>query len=156
MTELCQASNVVRQAKGDRHGFRQRRAAMVNWHSAANHHHYRTVYAPLKLERCKHRGRQRWSHSSLFGIVTNCESAESPGCGVTLSHDKAGADSGTVAMKRCHQCNGRFGLVRYRFELKQFCSKRCLLEYRAHSGRGSPQIKQPTENTEIRVHEKAH
>ena len=34
-------------------------------------------------------------------------------------------------MKHCFQCNGRFGLIRYRAALKQFCSKRCLDKYRS-------------------------
>jgi hypothetical protein len=33
-------------------------------------------------------------------------------------------------MKRCHQCSGRFGLVRHRSGLKQFCSKGCLSRYK--------------------------
>ena len=35
-------------------------------------------------------------------------------------------------MKRCYQCNGRFGLIRHRFALKQFCSKNCVIKYRAN------------------------
>jgi hypothetical protein len=35
----------------------------------------------------------------------------------------------------CHECNGRFGLIRHRFALKQFCSKRCLQKYRIDSER---------------------
>jgi len=33
--------------------------------------------------------------------------------------------------KRCHQCHGRFGLIRRTFALKQFCSKACVAEYKA-------------------------
>jgi hypothetical protein len=33
--------------------------------------------------------------------------------------------------KRCYQCDGRFGLIRNRFALKQFCSKHCLNEYKS-------------------------
>ena len=32
---------------------------------------------------------------------------------------------------RCEVCNGRFGLIRRRLAFKQFCSKRCLDQYRA-------------------------
>jgi hypothetical protein len=34
-------------------------------------------------------------------------------------------------MKRCYQCDGRFGLIRYRLALNQFCSRRCLNKYKA-------------------------
>lgn len=34
-------------------------------------------------------------------------------------------------MNRCDQCNGRFGLIRYRLARKCFCSKHCLNAYRA-------------------------
>jgi hypothetical protein len=44
-------------------------------------------------------------------------------------------------MKRCYQCNGRFGLIRYRLALKAFCSKRCLNEYNADSERRISRIK---------------
>ena len=53
-------------------------------------------------------------------------------------------------MKRCYQCDGRFGLIRHRFGLKQFCSKPCLLEFRAHNDRKNHPIKR-----EGRIHEKA-
>jgi hypothetical protein len=36
-------------------------------------------------------------------------------------------------MKRCEQCSERFGLVRHRLGLKQFCSKQCLKRYKADS-----------------------
>jgi hypothetical protein len=36
-------------------------------------------------------------------------------------------------MRRCYQCNGRFGLIRRRLALKQFCSKRCLNEYKTNT-----------------------
>ena len=29
-------------------------------------------------------------------------------------------------MKRCHQCEGKFGLVRYHYVRYSFCSQRCL------------------------------
>ncbi len=34
-------------------------------------------------------------------------------------------------MKRCFQCKGHFGLVRYRLASQQFCSKRCLDQYKS-------------------------
>jgi len=34
-------------------------------------------------------------------------------------------------VKRCYHCNQRFGLIRHRFALKQFCSKQCLNDHRA-------------------------
>ncbi len=33
-------------------------------------------------------------------------------------------------MKRCSQCGGKFGLVRYTFFRDQFCSKKCLQAYK--------------------------
>jgi hypothetical protein len=44
-------------------------------------------------------------------------------------------------IKRCYRCNGGFGLVRYRFALKAFCSKRCLNEYRGDAERRKSRIK---------------
>jgi len=38
-------------------------------------------------------------------------------------------------LHRCYQCNGRFGLIRYKSGSKQFCSKACLAEYRGNSER---------------------
>jgi hypothetical protein len=37
--------------------------------------------------------------------------------------------SKSVGKRRCDMCNGRFGLVRYRFGWKQFCCKACLDSY---------------------------
>ena len=34
-----------------------------------------------------------------------------------------------VGARRCYQCNGRFGLVRYELINKTFCSKRCFDKY---------------------------
>jgi Manganese containing catalase len=34
-----------------------------------------------------------------------------------------------VGTRRCYQCNGRFGLVRYELINKTFCSKRCFDKY---------------------------
>jgi len=34
-------------------------------------------------------------------------------------------------VKRCQHCNARFGLIRYHFASKQFCSKRCAKKYEA-------------------------
>jgi hypothetical protein len=31
---------------------------------------------------------------------------------------------------RCYQCQGRFGLIRHRYALKQFCTKECLEQFR--------------------------
>ncbi len=52
--------------------------------------------------------------------------------------------SRTVDMKRCYQCNGRFGLIRRRFALKQFCSNECLNKYKANSERKTSRIKEWT------------
>lgn len=32
-------------------------------------------------------------------------------------------------MKRCAHCNGRFGLVRYRRGMQQFCKRKCREDY---------------------------
>jgi hypothetical protein len=32
---------------------------------------------------------------------------------------------------RCTMCNGRFGLIRHRLSIYQFCSKQCLESYQA-------------------------
>ena len=40
-------------------------------------------------------------------------------------------DRPNAAIKRCYRCGGRFGLIRHRLALKQFCSQRCLSEYKA-------------------------
>jgi hypothetical protein len=42
---------------------------------------------------------------------------------------------------RCYQCNGRFGLIRYRFALKQFCSNFCIERHKADTGEESSRIK---------------
>jgi hypothetical protein len=34
-------------------------------------------------------------------------------------------------MKHCYQCKGHFGLVRHKFASQQFCSKRCLDQYKS-------------------------
>ena len=54
-------------------------------------------------------------------------------------------------MKRCYQCDGQFGLIRHRFALKQFCSERCLVNYRAHKERRKAPSKHLTENTVVHV-----
>ena len=33
-------------------------------------------------------------------------------------------------MKRCHQCGGKFGLVRHHYLHHPFCSRRCLERFR--------------------------
>jgi hypothetical protein len=43
---------------------------------------------------------------------------------------------------RCYQCNGRFGLVRRRLGLKQFCSTRCLSQYKTDIERTTSRIKE--------------
>jgi hypothetical protein len=49
---------------------------------------------------------------------------------------KKTSDAREGGMKRCDQCNGRFGLVRYRLAQNQFCSERCLRKYKtANEGR---------------------
>jgi hypothetical protein len=40
-----------------------------------------------------------------------------------------------VDTKRCYRCKGRFGLARRTFALKQFCSNRCLQQYKADAAR---------------------
>jgi hypothetical protein len=45
---------------------------------------------------------------------------------------------------RCYQCNGRFGLVRHRLGLKQFCSTRCLSQYKTEVDRTTTRIKEWT------------
>jgi len=34
-------------------------------------------------------------------------------------------------MKRCHVCQGRFGLIRHHYNRLQFCSRLCVAGYRA-------------------------
>ena len=51
------------------------------------------------------------------------------------------SDSQGDRRKRCHQCNGHFGLVRRRSGLKQFCSKACLENYRHDAERKIARIK---------------
>jgi hypothetical protein len=36
----------------------------------------------------------------------------------------------TAVLKRCHQCGGKFGLVRYYYLRHPFCSRRCLERYK--------------------------
>jgi hypothetical protein len=43
---------------------------------------------------------------------------------------------------RCYQCHGSFGLVRSRLGLKQFCSTRCLDQYKADVERTTTRIKE--------------
>ena len=44
-------------------------------------------------------------------------------------------------MKRCFQCNGRFGLIHYRHGIKRFCSKRCVNNYKSDTERTKSRIK---------------
>jgi hypothetical protein len=46
--------------------------------------------------------------------------------------------------RRCYQCNGRFGLVRHRLGFKQFCSTRCLGQYKTDVERTTTRIKEWT------------
>jgi len=43
---------------------------------------------------------------------------------------------------RCAICNGSFGLIRYRFAHKQFCSKQCLERYVANTKKKASGFKQ--------------
>jgi hypothetical protein len=43
---------------------------------------------------------------------------------------------------RCHQCNGRFGLIRHGFARKQFCTKACVDKYKTDTGRKISLIKE--------------
>jgi hypothetical protein len=45
----------------------------------------------------------------------------------------------------CHLCSGRFGLIRHRHGSKQFCSKKCLHEWRAGVGRRLHESRQQQE-----------
>ena len=54
----------------------------------------------------------------------------------------APATARNVGTKRCYTCSGRFGLVRYRVALKQFCSKLCLEKYKANTDRQASRSKQ--------------
>jgi len=53
--------------------------------------------------------------------------------------------SGPVSVKRCHQCNGRFGLIRRRFAFKQFCSKECVEKYKADTDHKTSRFKRWTD-----------
>jgi hypothetical protein len=55
---------------------------------------------------------------------------------------RATATPRNASTKRCYTCNGRFGLVRYRVALKQFCSKLCLEKYKANTDRQASRSKQ--------------
>jgi uncharacterized paraquat-inducible protein A len=44
-------------------------------------------------------------------------------------------------MKRCCQCNGRFGLIRYRLAQKSFCSRQCREKYKSDSDRKISRMK---------------
>jgi hypothetical protein len=59
---------------------------------------------------------------------------------------------GIPGTKRCYLCNGRFGLIRHRFALKQFCSKQCMDQYKgkieSHGSRSKQWIDFLTGNNE--------
>lgn len=38
-------------------------------------------------------------------------------------------------MKRCYQCNGRFGLIRHKLGFNHFCSRACLNNYKTETER---------------------
>jgi hypothetical protein len=44
-------------------------------------------------------------------------------------------------MKRCFVCNGHFGLIRHRLASQQFCSNRCLDEYKSDIRAANEMIK---------------
>jgi hypothetical protein len=44
-------------------------------------------------------------------------------------------------MKRCYQCHGGFGLIRYRFAQKQFCSKQCVTKFKVSAEREASRLK---------------
>jgi len=48
-----------------------------------------------------------------------------------------GASKREAPMKRCHQCGGKFGLVRHYYLRHQFCSRRCVERF---SGRIAKEI----------------
>ena len=45
---------------------------------------------------------------------------------------------------RCQQCSNQFGLIRYRFALKQFCSKRCVEHYKSETERHLMRVREWT------------
>jgi hypothetical protein len=49
-----------------------------------------------------------------------------------------------AGMKRCHQCNGHFGLIRHKLALNHFCSRRCLNKYKTDTDRKMARIKERT------------
>jgi hypothetical protein len=52
-----------------------------------------------------------------------------------------GYDGQDDHMKRCYQCHGRFGLIRYRFAQKQFCSKQCVSKFKVSAEREASRLK---------------
>jgi hypothetical protein len=60
----------------------------------------------------------------------------------TKGKTPVGARRGKPDVNRCHQCEGRFGLIRHRYALRQFCSKDCLHEYQLERERKVTRIKQ--------------
>jgi hypothetical protein len=46
-----------------------------------------------------------------------------------------------LAPNRCYQCHGRFGLIRHRYALKQFCTKECLERFRHEGDREAHRLK---------------
>jgi hypothetical protein len=48
----------------------------------------------------------------------------------------------TPIKARCEICDGSFGLIRHRFESKQFCSKQCLEQYLTERKQQASKFKQ--------------
>jgi hypothetical protein len=46
-----------------------------------------------------------------------------------MTGDRRQRQEGTL-VKRCYQCGGKFGLVRYRVLRQCFCSRRCMERYK--------------------------
>jgi hypothetical protein len=57
----------------------------------------------------------------------------------------ASRPNGKPGVNRCQLCEGRFGLIRHRCALRQFCSKACLHEYQLERERTVTRIKQETD-----------
>jgi hypothetical protein len=53
-----------------------------------------------------------WLHGLVSNLMADDRQQRSPGA------------------KRCCQCGGKFGLVRYRFLRQYFCSRRCMERYK--------------------------
>jgi hypothetical protein len=87
-----------------------------------------------KSPRCHAVPNQAWATVKL--------NSDAQGTAVSITdHRPAGIPKGfRKGVKRCEQCSGRFGLVRHRLGLKQFCSKLCLNRYKADAERAMSRI----------------